>query len=547
MNEPKAPDPHPDPYAGRWVARIKGQVVGQGGTPQQALQAAKAARPKEKAEISFVPAETSLSLPPLLERLRALLPEGQPLYLVGGAVRDLLLGRPIQDFDFTLPGDAISFARRLAGQLSAAFYPMDAVHDVGRILLEEGDQRITLDFIRQRGPDLEADLRARDFTINALALDLRQPQALLDPLGGGADLHARRLRACAPTALRDDPLRVWRGIRMAASFQLKIEPETRAWMKAAASELGTVSPERLRDELFRLLMAPKPATSLRALDMLGALAPVLPELVAVKGIEQPGNHRYTVFEHILRTVESLGVALGALGEDYPEEGAGDLNTGLIVLKLGRYRGQLSQRLRRELVPGRPLGALLTLAAAYHDVGKLPDRVEGGEGKLRFLGHSRLGAELMQARAETLKLSNDEKTILVDLVRHHMAPALLLLEGQITPREVHRYFRQTGEAGVELCLLCIADVMGKFGPELPRPNLEARLSVARTLLDAYYEHYDEVVAPPPLLSGDDLTHQLGLEPGPRIGELLVALSEAQAAGEISNKKEALAFAKALLNP
>jgi tRNA nucleotidyltransferase/poly(A) polymerase len=524
------------------VARIKGQVIGHGGTPEQAQQAAKAARPKEKAEIIFVPFENPLQLPPLLQRLRGLLPDGQPLYLVGGAVRDLLLGRQINDFDFMLPTGAIPFARRLADRLEAAFYPLDEEHDVGRILLTEAGQRVTLDFIRQRGSDLEADLRARDFTINAIALDLRQPEALLDPLGGAADLLARRLRACAPTAFSEDPLRIWRGIRMAASFQLKIELETRAWMKAASPLLPGVSAERLRDELFQLLLAPKPATSLRALDMLGALEPVLPELAALKGVEQPSPHIYEVWEHTLHVLASLEKCLGILDENYPPEGARDLQTSLIVLDLGRYRQQISQHLKREEVEGRPLRALLFLAALYHDAAKPLTRGEKN-GRISFTGHADRGADLVYQRAEDLRLSKAERTRLERIVRHHMRPAQFTRHDE-TPsrRAIYRFFRDTGDAGVEVCLLSLADQLGRSGAALPESFLRGHLASLRSFLEAYYERAAEIVAPPPLLSGEDLIRTLGLKPGPKIGGLLAALGEAQAAGEVSTREQALEFVK-----
>ena len=147
------------------------------------------------------------SLPPLVERVRAVLPADQELYLVGGAVRDLLLEKPSHDFDFVLPSKAIATARRVANALGAAFYPLDVSRDVGRVILNEGLERATLDFIAWQGADIDSDLAARDLTINAMAIDLRHPEALLDPLGGVADLTARRVRACSQDAFRTDPVR----------------------------------------------------------------------------------------------------------------------------------------------------------------------------------------------------------------------------------------------------------------------------------------------------------------------------------------------------
>ena len=512
----------PDPYAGRWVALLNGQVVAQGGSPEQALKAAKAARPKEKPEIQFMPSRKALTLPAIIQRISALIPEDQHVFLVGGAVRDLMLQRQIRDFDFTLAGSAIPLARKLADKLAGDFYVLDEERDAGRILLNEGEQTLTLDFMAQREASLEADLKARDFTINAMALDLQQADALLDPLGGAADLQARKLRACSPSAMQDDPVRVLRAVRMAASFELKIEKQTRDWMRAASRQLNEVSAERLRDELFRLLSAPKLAASFRALGMLGALEVPLPELSALKERE--------LWERALQRIASLEKILAVLDINYPTEGARDLHSGLVVLRLGRYREQISAHLAEEKVNERRRRSLLFLAALYQDVGKA--LVKDGE-------------ELLLARAEDLHLSKREIETLRTILANQELPAKLSGTGT-TPdrRSIYRFFRATAEAGVDICLLSLADLMGSQGPELSRDALAARLDTIRELLEAYWERYKEVVSPRPLLNGDDLMAELKLEPGAQIGEILEALREAQAAGEIKNRKEALAHAKGL---
>lgn len=535
----------PHPYSGRWVAKIGADVVAHGGTPEQARQAAKAARPKEKAIVEFVAPENPLNLSPTLRQVLGQLPAGQPLYLVGGAVRDMLLGLPVHDYDFTLPVGAIPFARKLANQLEADFYVLDQERDMARVLLSGENLQITLDFSAFRGEDLEADLQARDFTLNAIAIDMHQPEALLDPMGGAPDLLARRLRACRSSALQDDPIRVLRAIRLAASFELKIEPETRAWMRAAAPGLRAASAERTRDEFIRLLQAPRPATSLRALDMLVALEPLLPEVAAIKGFEQNRAHHYDVWEHTLKTIEALETIAAVLDEEYNEEAAANLAAGVIVLHLGRYRRQISTYLSTEPVPGRPLKALLLLAALYHDVGKRETRQEAGDGDWSFPGHEARGAEMIQERASQLRFSNAERAFLDCVVAHHGLPGQLAKSApSLERRAIYRFFRSSGAHGLAVCLLSLADLMGKYGPELPRPELEARVAALRDLLEAFFERREEIIDPPPLLSGDELVAELGLSPGPRVGRILEGLREAQAAGEIQTKAQGLELARAM---
>lgn len=542
---PQRPAEQNDPYAGRWVARLLGRVVGQGGTPRQALKAAKAARSKESPQVEFMPNAKAYSLPPIVERIRAALPVAQELYLVGGAVRDLMLDREIHDFDFVLPANAITTARKLAKALGADFYTLDDDRDAGRILFTENGKRLTLDFISFQGTDIDTDLAARDLTINAMAIDLRQPDALLDPLGGAADLLAKQVRGSSPDAFRSDPVRVLRAVRLAAGLGFRIEKETRLHLRAAAKGLKTVSAERLRDEFFRLLQTPKVATSLRALDLLGALDPFLPDLTGLKNLEQSPPHAFDAWNHSLRVVEKLETIIDLLGENYAPQGASDLHSGLVVLRLGRYRNQISQTMGTELVPDRSRRALLFFATLFHDVGKQSTRSIEEGGRIRFIDHENRGAEMLAVQASQFHLSNAEIELLDVLVKHHGRPFLLTRTGELSSRRaIYRFFRDTGAAGVDICLLSLADFMGKYGPDLPQDDLAAHLETLRILLEAYFEQPQQV-SPQPLLNGDELMVELSLKPGPKIGEILEALREAQAVGEVGSRAEALALAKRML--
>ena len=541
-------------YAGRWVARLRGRVVAQGGTPEQARRAAQS-RFKERPEIVFMPTAAPLTFSPLLDSVRAALPKDLAVYLVGGAVRDALLGRRSHDLDFVLAADGIQTARRVARALQADFYPLDPERDTGRVILTGPDgERTLMDFAAFRGPDpstgsgrsLDSDLAGRDFTLNAIAYHL-QENSLYDPFGGVLDLKEKRLRLCAPSACRDDPVRILRGVRLAAHFGFHILPEARSAMKEAAGLLAGVSAERLRDELFRILEGPKPAACLRALDLLGALDSTLPELPALKGVEQPAPHVHEVWEHTLSVLVHLESILAALSPDYDPDIASDLANGLLVLKIGCYREQFAAHLAAPLTPNRSLRGLLFLAALYHDAAKPQTRQADEHGQLRFWGHDGQGAELAADRARRLALSNDEVERLVIIVRSHMRILYQTnrLAGEAKPpsrRAVYRFFRDTGEAGVDVILLALADFRATYEQALPQEAWSACLDVCRTLLEAWWERRPERVAPPPLLDGDDLMRLLDLQPGPQVGRLLEALREAQATGEVSSREQALDLAR-----
>jgi tRNA nucleotidyltransferase/poly(A) polymerase len=535
------------PYAGRWVARVRGRIIAQGGTPEQALHAAQISRHKEKPEIVYMPVPFSYS--PLIDKVRDALPN-QEMYLVGGAVRDILLNRLSRDLDFAVPSNGISLARRVANALKADFMALDNERDTGRAILTEADgTRTFLDFATYRGNNLEEDLRARDFTINAIAFDLHA-QTLIDPLNGTSDLRAKTIRACLSTSLSDDPVRILRAVRQAAAFEFKIELETRKALKQAAGLLPRISPERQRDELFKMLEGPKPGASMRALEMLGVFPYLLPELVALKGVEQSAPHIHDVWEHTLSVLGHLERILVALAPGYNADHTNDLLTGLLTLRIGRFREQFAEHFAESLNTDRSVRAALFFATLYHDVQKPATKSIEESGRIRFLDHEVRGAEVVEERARSFNLSNDEVERIRAIVYHHMRfhffTNRLEREKQVPSRKaIYRFFRDADKAGVDLILLGLADLRGTQGSTLSQETWTAALDVARILLENYWERPQETVMPPRLVDGNELMSELGLKPGRVIGQLLEAIREGQATGKVANREQALDLAREYL--
>ncbi|RPJ26508.1 MAG: HD domain-containing protein [Chloroflexi bacterium] len=532
------------PYAGRWVARVRGRIVAQGGTPEQALQAAQVSRHKEKPEIIYMPVPFSYS--PLIDKVRDTLPN-QEIYLVGGAVRDLLLNRLSPDLDFALPSNGISFARRVANALKADFMVLDDERDTGRVIVTNSDgTRTFLDFAVYRGKDLDEDLHARDFTINAIAFEVHS-QTLIDPLNGASDLRAKLIRTCSPTSLSDDPIRILRAVRQAAAFEFKIELETRKAMKQAVNLLPKVSPERQRDELFKMLEGPKPDTSMRALEMLGVFPYLLPELPALKGVEQSPPHIDNVWEHTLSVLAHLEGILAVLTPGYNADSTNDLLTGLLTLRIGRFREQFAKHFAESLNTDRSVRAALFFAALYHDIEKPATKSVDETGRIRFFDHDVRGAEVVANRGQAFNLSNDEVERIRKIVQHHMRfhffTSRLAGDKQEPSRKaIYRFFRDAGKAGLDLVLLGLADLRGTQGVTLTQETWAAALDVARILLENYWEKPQETVAPPRLLDGNELMSALGLEPGRIVGQLLEAIREGQATGKIGDREQALDLAR-----
>jgi tRNA nucleotidyltransferase/poly(A) polymerase len=482
-------------------------------------------------------------LPESIWQTVARLTQDRRAWLVGGAVRDHLLQRVTCDADFAVEGDALGLARKVADRLGGEYYPLDRQRGTGRVLVDRGTPEAwILDFAVLRGPTIEDDLRSRDFTVNALAIDLAQPERMIDPTGGVGDLRAGILRGCSERAIADDPVRSLRAVRIAADLALHIHPATLHQVEAAVGTLQNVSAERVRDELFRVLGGQNPAGTIRTLAHLGLLAVVLPEVTALRGVQQSPPHAYDAFEHSLAVLENLTQVMDVLGQSHDAEAASRMTLAEVSLKLGRFRKELSAHLNASLVPGRDMRALLSLAALFHDVGKAFTGSVAEDGRIRFPGHEEASADLMRWRAGELRLSARETAMLVTVVRYHDLPAVLDRAGAPDRRAIYRYFDQTGESGIDVGLLSLADRLGMYLPPIPQDVWRRRVDVVRALLEAWFEA--DWLRPPRLLSGEDLGDALGIGPGPQLGRLLKALREAQAVGEISTREQAIALARRL---
>jgi tRNA nucleotidyltransferase/poly(A) polymerase len=426
----------------------------------------------------------------------------------------------------------------LADELGAAYYDLDPERDAGRLILP-GDT--TLDFTRLRGESIEADLQGRDFTVNAIAVELARHPELIDPTGGVQDLRAGILRACSDQALEQDPIRALRAPRLAVELGMRIEPDTLRWVRESAPFLHRASAERRRDEFFRILDLQHPARALRLIDRLGLLTALLPELEPLRDLEQPPPHSMKALAHTLAVIARLRELLSVLGEAFDPERAADLILAEAAYRLGRFRRDLREYLGRPISYGRSLRQLLYFGALFHEAGKPGAAVREG-GRIGFSGHEQVGAEVIRRRSRNLRLSRGEVDWLTTLVRHHMRPAWLASEPKVSPKAIYRFFRDTGDAAEGVLLLSLADFLGKSHNPPPQEAWRDRVQLVREMLHARYEAGPHVLNPPPLLRGDELAEALDLLPGPRIGDLLESIREAQVSGAVRTKAEALEHAR-----
>lgn len=531
------------PYTGRWVALVGGQVTGVGYTPEEARQLAQRNRPKERVTLQFVapPGGEELPLPALLGRLRPFFAQlDQPVYLVGGAVRDALLGLPVHDLDFVTPQRAIKLAFQAADALQAAAYVLDRERDTGRVVLS--DDGMTLDFARFRGDDLLADLQDRDFTINAIALPVTAETSLslIDPTGGLPDLRTGVIRMVHAQSLANDPVRALRAVRQAGSLGFQLAPETEAAVIASAPQLAAVSTERVRDELLKMLATAVPHQAVRQMHELGLLPFVLPTIAALDGVAQSPPHWQDVLAHTISALRWLVLVETAVLDGAIEGTAAGLSQA--AAQLAPYRASLNDHFARP-VDGMVYGrALLRLGALFHDVGKRDTQTTTADGQIHFYGHDKTGAAITADVLRRLTLSNKASDYVADVVLGHMRPLLLLhAQGSApTRRAVYRYFRDIGAAGLDVGLLALADHLATYDGVGDMAQWEMLLKLVAALYANYFTQYAETVAPTPLLDGHDLMRTLDLKPGPEVGRLLRLLQEAQAAGEVNSRETAVQF-------
>lgn len=458
-----------------------------------------------------------------LEIARAALPDAEA-WLVGGAVRDHLLGRATKDLDLAIGGDVEAAARALGRAAKAAVFPLSEDFGAWRVIGRDGGWQA--DLAPLAGTSIEADLAQRDFTLNAIAEPLAGGDPI-DPTGGRADLAARRLRMVSPRSFRDDPLRVMRLARFACELELEVDADTLAAAALQAQRLADVAQERVFAELRRVVAAPDPLAGLALMDDVGATAAVLPELAALHGVEQSAYHHLDVHGHTLAVLaETIALERDPAAVFGAEHGA-------------RLAELLAQPFSDELTRSTALrfGALL------HDIAKPQTRGVMDNGRVTFYDHDRQGADLSRAILTRLKTSERLKAHVAALARHHLRLGFLVHERPLTARKVHWYVTRCAPVEVDVSLLSVADRLATRGRKADEA-IAKHLELARELIGPALA-WEAGERPAPLIRGDELASALEIRPGPRLGELLAELEAAQYAGEVATRDEAVAHARATL--
>jgi tRNA nucleotidyltransferase/poly(A) polymerase len=445
---------------------------------------------------------------------------GRKVWLVGGAIRDHILGRSLFDLDFAVSFGARDLGRHVADRLQAPYFDLDVDRDAGRIVHGRN-----IDFAVIRGETIEADLLERDFTINALAIDLEDPDHVLDPSKGIQHLRDGTLRATSDHAIRSDPIRAIRGVRLAVEYALSFERTTLDQIKGTQSLLSEISIERLRDELMRVLGHSDPSIALRMMERLQQLSALKIDTEVLKQIE---HGQFTAWETTLHIIHNLSRILLVLGIPFREKEAADLTLGKLSGKLGRYRKEFSASLSLPLAADRDTRQSLFLAALFMNTSRHP--CEGYE-EISSSG------KLAQQKAERLRLSKRE----VDVIRQTIVLQESIVRTEGADRAAYRFARRGGQATMPAVLLNLARVLACDAPSPAQDEWDVELDRARRILDFAFMDYL-----PPLIRGDRLAQSLEIAPSPILGQLLEDIREAQMLGDISDQESAIRLAARLLD-
>ncbi len=475
---------------------------------------------------------TRLPTWPLIVKVAAIVGNAGAPFLVGGWVRDGLLGRDSRDVDFAVAGDGIETASRVARVLGGTLVPLDAENKVGRVVLSAGGQ--TIDVATCAGTILE-DLSRRDFTIDAMAVDLSDAESpeiiLLDPLGGLGDLKRKVIRATGRSVFAADPARLRRAVRLAALLDFNIETQTESSIKENAALISRVAGERVREELVAFLCVSGSGRFLSYMDTLRLLTAIIPELEGTRGVTQPREHYWDVLTHCLKTVEAFDHLLNQ-GE-WPYAG---------VPAESLWSSEAADYFDAKVGSGSNRAALFRLAALLHDVSKPGTKTVEPTGRIRFFGHGLEGAQVAREILGRLRFSGREIRLVEAAVEHHLRPTQMGWPEPPSRRAVYRYCRDAGEAAVGVVYLSLADHMAARGPNLDPEQWRLHVAISRSILSQRGEAPARLS---PLIDGYVIMKSFGLSPGRRVGELLESVREARASGEISSRDEALALVGRLL--
>ncbi|MFH1282331.1 MAG: HD domain-containing protein [bacterium] len=463
----------------------------------------------------------------LLKRLS----KDEELFLVGGFLRDYILKRNTLDFDFCIKKNVQYFCKIVSRELGAKCFVLDKDTETYRVILKIDEKQINLDFSQIKGKTIYDDLALRDYTINAIALDITKidkiKKNIIDPFNGNGDIEKRIIKSISKQNLIDDPLRLLRAFRFKAELKFNIEAKTLAFIKSLSKRIHKSSSERIKDELYKILSVTDSTEIFKQLDKTNLLGEIFPEVTACRNLAKVYYKKEGVLTHLLQTLNRM---------EYIKE-----NTKSLF-------GNLSPFIRKYIFEtisgGYPRFTTLKLASLLHDVGKAPT-AKMREGRLRFFYHEEEGDKMVKNIADRLRLSSNEKDIVSAMTLGHMRPGNLAYQKEITDRAKYRYFRDYGNKSISLLLISLADRFTYLTDRQIKSKKDKHHKAILNLINHYY-FAREKVNPPKIINGHQIMKELNIPSSPLVGKILVEINENIVEGNIKTKEDAVRLAKTILD-
>ena len=452
------------------------------------------------------------------------------IFLVGGFVRDMLINRVSYDIDLVVSGNSEIFSRALSRRLGANYFLLDKDTQAYRIVYDQSKKaRWNIDICKMQGGGINSDLKRRDFTINAMAVDVNKltslqvdksiSENLVDLFNGTGDLKKKTIKLVSAKCLDEDPLRMLRAFRLSATLGFKIEHKTAKEIAKRVSKIKKISRERVRDELFKMLECKESHRFLEELCRIKLLEAIVPEtkfLDREKGLLKHSILTVKFLEYLLDRKNLAKVWSDSLAKD-------------TIFEISKSTAQISDT------------ALLKFLCLFHDIGKPFTKKKKGN-KLTFICHDSVGAEILEKIAIGLRLSNKQTKMLKALTKSHMRAHYLVNLKTITKRAEVRFTRDIGEETPLLLLFTVADFLST-SKELKKLSFKQNRSATKKIISSYFK-FKKAKKFTRFINGHDLINKFKMKQGPKIGKVLDELELAQREGKIETRKEGLMFAEKL---
>jgi poly(A) polymerase len=448
-----------------------------------------------------------------------ILPRLKGTYIIGGSVRDLLLGRIPIDYDIAVSGNPEQFAKKIIAKSKGHLVRLGKP---GQMIIRVISGDNIFDITSLKGSSIEDNLNQRDFTINAIAYDL-YTQSVIDCVGGLQDLADKKVRMISKEIFKKDPVRLIRAYRIGACLNFEIEAQTNKAIKSDTKLIKNIAGERVRLELFIMLGTPTSYPYLSQMATSGLLTTILPDLDRLRGCIQNHFHHFDGFEHTMRAYGHLESILNDPGKILPD---------------------VSAKIRQYIDENNP--AIIKCAILLHDIGKPLTKTFDSSGKCHFYGHARKSADMTQKISRRLRFSNHERKCIDGIIRHHMKPLSLFKAYEkktLTQKSITRFYKKCGVYTPALLLVAIADTLAKQNTLSQKNN--AFNSFLKKMIFEYFYNYQPLRDEPPLITGHDLIHVFGLTPSPLFKKILDLVDDAKLTKTIKNRSEALELIRNVL--